>query len=123
MAWKVACHAFPAAIASASAERARSSDRMLANSTTGSTGWVRYPSAPLSSPAARLSGSVKLAERWRIGSRANRGSARSRRATSKPLMSGSSTSSTTRSGRLSSIRAMACCPVAASSTLYPACRR
>src|SRR5262245_4492337 len=38
-------------------------------------------------------------------------------------MSGSSTSSTTTSGRVSSIRARACCPVAASSTLNPACRR
>ena len=41
IAWNVARQASPAAIASASAARARIRDRMLANSTTGSTGWVR----------------------------------------------------------------------------------
>ena len=81
-----------------SARRTRSSARAVATSTDGSTGSVRYASAPLSSPCTRAASSTCDCERCSTGMRRVRSSSFRRRQTSKPLMSGRWTSSRIRSG-------------------------
>jgi hypothetical protein len=93
----------------------------VAISSRASTGCVRNASAPASRPCVRHSLVVKLADSCTTGMSASRRSDLSVRSTSKPLWSGSLTSSTIRSmsGRASW---SASPPVDASTTSNPAFR-
>ncbi len=112
-------HCSAATRTSCSARRARRSARTVASSTGGSTGCVRYASAPLPRPRTWNSDSRNVAESRRMGTPAVRGSALRRRQTSKPSIPGICTSRTTRSGTSSAAAASVAGPSGASRTPKP----